>query len=193
VARVPRTIHRIKVTLRSVRPPVWRRLTVPSWITLADLHEVIQVAMGWENCHLHQFELDGLRYSAVEFELEETRDEQKATLSAVAPLPGSRIEYWYDFGDDWYHDITVEAVEPAAEDDGVVRCLTGRRACPPEDCGGPWGYANLLDAIDNASHPDHPTLTDWMDAVGYAEFDPAKFDQSAVDEALKSIKLLHPH
>ncbi|GGV25215.1 hypothetical protein GCM10010277_06070 [Streptomyces longisporoflavus] len=136
------SVLQIKVTLDGIRAPVWRRLQVPADFTLDRLHRVIQDAMGWENCHMHLFETPVGDYGRRDSGLGH-RDERRVPLSAVAPSAGDRISYAYDFGDDWVHHIEVEKALP--RDPGVTypRCVTGRRACPPEDCGGPWGYSNL--------------------------------------------------
>jgi hypothetical protein len=131
-AGTPKSIHQLKVTLRSVRPPVWRRLQVPSTISLGDLHFVLQAAMGWEDYHLHLFSIGGETYADDRVEGPwggRQKDEDRARLDKVAPL-GARLRYEYDFGDGWEHDIVVEKVLPPEPGVTYPRCLTGRRACP---------------------------------------------------------------
>ncbi len=176
-----RTVHRLKVTLLGFRPPIWRRIVVPSDITLARLHGILQVSMGWHDSHLHDFKA-GLDTYGDPRELEglEDLDERRARLADVAPRPRSRLRYLYDFGDSWEHDIVVEAVEAPAPGVRYPTCLGGKRACPPEDCGGVWGYADLLAAIADPNNPDHDDLLDWLGGP----FDPEAFDVAAVNRML---------
>lgn len=173
-----RTAHQLKVTITGIRPPVWRRLLVPSRSTLADLHRTIQEAFGWMDCHLHQFTIGGVRYGIDDGEGwgDPPRDERKAKLAKVAPA-GSRFEYVYDFGDDWTHKVEVEdivPVEPAAD---YPRYLAGRRAAPPEDVGGTYGYEQFLEAIADPGHKDHDDQLAWVGG----SFDPNGFDLGAVN------------
>jgi len=175
-----------------MKPPVWRRLQVPSTTSLAQLHHIIQVAMGWQDCHLHQFEVDGHYYADPEHLLGETTDEARRTLAGLQV--GQRFAYWYDFGDDWWHDIQVEAIDRADPALSYPRCVTGRRACPPEDCGGPWGFAQLIDALGDAKHPQHAFSLDWMEQIGEPGYDPARFDLDEINDALAQLRTgaLHP-
>ncbi|MFE1521508.1 plasmid pRiA4b ORF-3 family protein [[Kitasatospora] papulosa] len=173
------SVLQIKVTLADIRPPIWRRLQVPADLTLDRLHLVIQRAMGWENYHMHLFETPLGDYGRRDRELGH-RDDRTVPLYGVAPAVGDEISYTYDIGDDWVHRIEVEKALP--RDPGTVYpcCLTGRRACPPEDCGGPWGYANFLEAITDPGHEEHDELLEW---VGGA-FDPSQFDVKDINKRL---------
>jgi hypothetical protein len=137
------TVHRMKITLRGIRPPIWRRIEVSSNVTMFQLSAILEAAMGWHGGHLHAFEADGITYQLPSemdgFSRYETIDERKATLATVLPVVGARMKFEYDFGDGWTHDVIVEAIGPADAALTYPRCLTGKRACPPEDCGGPWG------------------------------------------------------
>jgi hypothetical protein len=177
------SIHRLKVTLAGIRPPVWRRVEVPSTITLADLHAVIQGAMGWWNCHLHQWLIDGVTYGIDDGEGwgPPPVDERRAKLRDVAP-EGARLAYEYDFGDLWKHRIEVEAIAPAEPGVTYPRCVAGRRACPPEDCGGPWGYGDFLAAIADPEHEEHDSWLTWAGG----RFDPGRFDLAEVNARLGS-------
>ncbi|MFD8565165.1 plasmid pRiA4b ORF-3 family protein [Streptosporangium canum] len=135
------SIHQLKVTLREVHPPVWRRVHVPSTVTLVELHEVIQVAMGWEQHHLHVFSDGDRQYG------DNARDETAVTLAGLIPKAGDWLGYRYDFGDCWDHDVEVEKVHRAGAKTTYPRCSAGGRACPPEDSGGPEGYAEHLRAL----------------------------------------------
>jgi hypothetical protein len=172
------SIHTIKVSLRHMKPPVWRRLQVPSKMSLAELHHVIQAAMGWYDCHLHQFEVDGMDYADPGHMLDETMDEARRTLARLQA--GDRFSYWYDFGDDWWHDIIVESVGRADPALTYPRCVTGRRACPPEDCGGPGGFDELMGALADEKHPEHEMYLEWIPV----DYDPARFDLDRINKAL---------
>lgn len=175
--------YQVKITLRHVKPPVWRRLQLPGSITLGELHNVIQTAMGWEDYHLHVFTAGQRRYgrrSGDWYDWDpELCDEDAARLADVAATVGDKVRYEYDFGDGWEHDIAVEEITPAAGPVGI-RCVAGRRACPPEDCGGPWGYAELCEAIADPGHERHDELLGWLGG----HFNPAAFDRDAVNARL---------
>ncbi|MFD0508211.1 plasmid pRiA4b ORF-3 family protein [Streptomyces chiangmaiensis] len=141
-AERPLSVHQLKVQLEGTKPPVWRRLVVPSDVALGSLHDVIQMAFGWQDTHLHAFEdRSGGRYAPPgDFGLP-AFDEKKAVLADVLPRTGDRMNYTYDFGDDWLHLITVEAVRPAQDGEGSSRCArAGGGPCPPPRtlaaCGG---------------------------------------------------------
>jgi hypothetical protein len=142
------TAHQLRITIDEIRPPIWRRVLVPSRITLAQLHRFIQQAFEWSDSHLHEFEIGGVTYGTDEDDDSDERpvDERRTKLDAVASN-GDRFQYTYDFGDYWVHRIEVEAVVPLDPSDAYPRCVAGRRAAPPEDVGGAWGYARFLEAI----------------------------------------------
>jgi hypothetical protein len=176
------SVSTIKVSLRHVKPPVWRRLQVRSDTSLAELHHIIQAAMGWYDCHLHQFEVNGQYYADPEHMLEQTGDESHRTLARM-PV-GQRFTYWYDFGDDWWHDILVESVDRADPELLYPRCVTGRRACPPEDCGGPWGFEELILALSDTKHPRYEFYRNWMQQVHESGYDPARCHLAEINQAL---------
>ncbi len=182
--------YKLKVTLAGTRPPIWRRLRVRSDITFRDLHEIIQRAMGWEGYHLHAFRLGDLRVGAPEVGgLEDLEDERQIALCEVIPGEGFEFEYEYDFGDGWIHHVLVEeaiapeALEAPEEGPLYAECLGGRRACPPEDVGGIWGYAEFLKAIRNPKHPEHEERLEWIGG----DFDPEAFDPEAVNARLRAL------
>ncbi|HWE58610.1 MAG TPA: plasmid pRiA4b ORF-3 family protein [Solirubrobacteraceae bacterium] len=144
----PDDVLQLKIALRGVsKPPVWRRVQVRADATFATLHEVIQGAFGWTDTHLHSFEYEGVRIGVPDPEWEDDcADETETALAGVLLGPKDRIRYTYDFGDDWEHDIVLEQVIDPNADDRRPLLVTGKGACPPEDCGGPWGYAELKDA-----------------------------------------------
>jgi hypothetical protein len=182
---VPATLFQLKIALLHVRPPVWRRVVVPDDLTFAQLHRVIQVAMGWEDCHLHRFQVGGQRidpHMADPFGFGDDAPslaEDKIRLRDVLD-EHKKFRYWYDFGDDWLHEITIEKRLPAGPgEDPTPRLVAGRRACPPEDCGGPWGYAELLDALADPKHPQHGEMLEWA-----GDFDSEVFDAAAAGRAV---------
>lgn len=175
---------RLKLTLVDVEPPVWRELVVPGGWHLGKVHEVIQVAMGWENAHLHEFAVGELRWGEPDplgfGDGPEVRREVTARLHEVLPEVGDVLSYTYDFGDGWCHELTVmELLAPAR----TATCLDGGGACPPEDCGGPWGYADLLAILADPTHPEHTDRLEW---AGEA-LDPTRFDVARVDSVLAAM------
>jgi hypothetical protein len=177
-------VHILRVTLLDVSPAVWRLLRVPSAITLGGLHSVLQVAMGWEDCHLHEWRVGEEVYGSTEEEDwgEELGDESTIVLADVA-APDSVLEYDYDFGDGWEHLVEVVSVEEYDGSVEPVALLDGARAAPPEDSGGPSGYEHLLDALADADDEEHEELIerygDW--------FDPEEFDPAALNRRLEPL------
>jgi hypothetical protein len=175
------SVHQLKVTLLEIHPPIWRRLQVSSSINLRRLHDVIQEAMGWTHSHLYRFELNGVEFGEPDPDFGMPISSAKATqLRKIAPEAGIQFLYEYDFGDSWEHQILVEQVFPPEQGVTYPRCIAGERACPPEDCGGVWGYDEFLRAIRNRRHPEHRAMLEW---VGGA-FDPEAFDLRAVNDKL---------
>ncbi|QGN48428.1 plasmid pRiA4b ORF-3 family protein [Micromonospora sp. WMMD558] len=180
----PAPIYQIKVGLRGARPPIWRRLEVPADVTLARLHELIQVAFGWTDSHLHVFETRYGSFGRPDAELGH-RAASRVSLEQVAPVAGDKLRYTYDFGDNWEHDILVEKILGRDASVAYPRCVGGRRAAPPEDCGGVWGYADLVDVLGDPTHPEHRDRLAWLDLDEPTDFDPARFDAKAVTAALQ--------
>ncbi|HEX8411704.1 MAG TPA: plasmid pRiA4b ORF-3 family protein [Thermoanaerobaculia bacterium] len=151
--------YQLKITLEDVEPDIWRRVLVPSDLTLFELHHVIQIVMGWEDCHLHDFTIKKQRYTLPEYCDGNDMDESE-TLLGDAVRPRSKFVYHYDFGDDWNH---VLLVEKAVKDDTfmIPICIDGERACPPEDSGGPWGYFDKLQALSNPDDEESEELRQW--------------------------------
>ena len=148
-------VYAIKVTLLGTSPPVWRRVLVQRDITLRNLHKTLQTVMGWTNSHLHQFVFKRQTYSDPKHGLGAgSIDENRTRLGDVICTPGTRLLYEYDFGDGWQHELLLEDVLLG---DGSFQqiCEAGERNCPPEDCGGPPGFAELLKALQESSHPEY--------------------------------------
>ncbi len=181
----PGTLYQIKVTLRGTSPPVWRRLIVPADTRLSELHQILQAAMGWTDSHLHQFEV-GRRVIGMPSpdDWQPVEDERKIELSEVAPAAKSRLRYEYDFGDSWEHDIVVEKVLSPEYAVAAPACVGGRRAGPPEDVGGVWGYEAFLEAIQDPSHPEHEERLEWVGGG----FDPEAFDLAGVNADLRRLR-----
>jgi hypothetical protein len=182
----PAPVYQIKVGLRSAKPPIWRRLEVPADISLARLHMVIQVAFGWDDSHLHVFETPYGSFGIDDADLGH-RAEAPVTLEQVAPAVNSKLRYTYDFGDDWEHDILVEKVLDRNETATYPRCTGGRRAAPPDDCGGIWGYAELVQVLNDPADPEHKDTLEWLGLDDAAAFDPDRFDAEAVTQALAAL------
>src|SRR5437660_6460159 len=163
-------VYAIKVTLLGTRPPVWRRILVPRDITLRNLHRTLQTVMGWTNSHLHQFVCQRSSFADPRSGVaSKVPDENRTRLGDLIRTVGTRLLYEYDFGDGWQHELLLEEILLGDESFHQI-CVTGQRCCPPEDCGGPQGYAELLTALQDASHPSHDELCDWL-----GDFDPESF------------------
>ena len=186
--KAPDNIYVLRIDLAHLKPAIWRRLEVPAHITLAQLHRVIQMAFDWDDSHLHGFEIGGQRYGQPmpdPFGMGmDDLDERKFRLDQVAGV-GSRFTYTYDFGDDWIHVIKVEKVIAPTPAVRYPRCVAGKNAAPPDDCGGPWGYAEMLQAVADPSHPDRDDLLEWLDE----DFDPTEFDRDELNAGFGMLKI----
>ncbi|MBI3971441.1 MAG: plasmid pRiA4b ORF-3 family protein [Chloroflexi bacterium] len=177
------SIWQLKITLIGIRPPIWRRVQVPSTVTLDKLHLVIQAAMGWDNYHLYSFSIGGEEYGEPDPELN-LRSAGRARLDRMVGGEKARFRYTYDFGDDWEHDILVEKVLPPVSGVRYPICITGRRACPPEDCGGIWGYEELLEILQDPQHEEYEERLEWLGG----EFDPEAFDLEEANARLEPLR-----
>jgi len=167
-------LFQIKITLRGIEPPVWRRLLVPGNIRLDMLHETIQCAMGWKDEHLHEFFINGTSYGDPENPPSKnfvTERSTKAKLKFLNLQVGDHLRYIYDFGDDWVHEILIEEIRDLEKNGHYPQCIGGERACPPEDCGGVPGYMQLLQVLKNPKDEDF----DYVRKM-FASFDPECFD-----------------
>jgi hypothetical protein len=180
-ATMSRQIQVLKISLMDVPVPVWRRVAVPAAFTLDRVHRVVQLAMGWQDCHLHSFEIGGVQYGVPDADgVLDLRDEMDHRLDAVAPKD-ARFSYVYDFGDWWEHRIEVEDSFGADAAGAYPECLDGAGACPPEDVGGSYGYEQFLAAIASPAHPRHAEMREWVGR----DFDPAEFDPARVTPLLR--------
>jgi hypothetical protein len=178
-------IYQLKIELLGIKPPIWRRIKVDGKTTFSELHMIIQIVMGWKNGHLFEFENNELRISDDTepdfFGSGEAKASDEITIEEVLKRKVSKIKYTYDFGDNWEHLITAEETEKGELPDGAI-CIKGKRNCPPEDCGGIWGYRESLSIINDPEHPDYEDTIEWMDE----EFDPEYFDLEKTNEILAS-------
>lgn len=178
-------IYSLKVSLRDSKPPIWRRLLVPGSITLYQLHHIIQIAMGWTDSHLHQFIIGDEYFSIPSPEdWEPVKDERRYHLNRIAPSENYKFIYEYDFGDGWEHEILVEKIQPAEAGVKYPLCIKGKRACPPEDVGGVWGYMEFVEAMRDPNHEEHDSYVEWWGD----DFNPEEFDIEVVNRALQRIK-----
>jgi hypothetical protein len=178
----------LKIELLDVTPAIWRRLVVPETIKLPKLHLVFQAALGWTNTHLHEFHIDGVRYSEPDPEFDdelEHVDERDVMLNEALGMDARCFDYIYDFGDDWHHAVLVEDQHVDAKPMASIRCIGGENACPPEDVGGALRYAEFLAVLADSEHEEHEAYRVWSGG----RFDPGHFDLDAANQALGKIKV----
>jgi hypothetical protein len=182
----------LRVSLQFIEPEIWRLIRVPHDIRMDRLHAVLQIAFGWTNSHLHQFHVlnadrritgyvgkPGPDFPDNAFgQCPLTQDETKRLLKNFLAKAGDRIGYEYDFGDSWLHEITLIVVHEPAVRLTAAQCLNGARAGPPDDCGGPPGYAHLLEVLKKPNHPERTEMVEWLGD----DFDPAAFDLQAINK-----------
>ena len=178
-------IYQFKITLKRTKPPIWRRIQVPGDYTFWGLHVAIQDAMGWTDSHLHEFEVYNSRKHCVEsigfpdeeFSIiRETLPAWEIPLGRYFTSLNRQAEYTYDFGDGWEHSVVLEKKVQPVDGASYPRCLAGRRRCPPEDCGGPWGYQEFLEILADPKHERHEEILEWISGV----YDPDDFEVAAV-------------
>lgn len=180
------SIYQFKITLKNINPQIWRDIQVPKNYNFWDLHVAIQDAMGWEDYHLHQFNMEDpitgndVRVGIPDedcFDGYEIIPGSKAKISRYFLAPRDKAIYEYDFGDGWEHEIVLEKILLADEGVKYPKCIAGERACPPEDCGGSWGYEELLDIIKDPKHYEYEEIMEWL----ADDFDPENFTPEDVE------------
>jgi len=186
-ATTPPSAYDIRVSLMHILPEIWRLIRISADIRMDRLHDVLQTALAWTDSHLHQFHVIDAKSGTKayvgrpdpDFEgRTPTQDETKRLLKNFLTKPGDRIGYEYDFGDSWLHEIKLTAVHAQSARLSTPLCLDGARACPPEDCGGPSGFQDVLAALANRKRA-HKDLIEWL-----GDYDPAAFDLGAVNRLL---------
>lgn len=173
------TAYVIKIRLLDTKPQIWRRFFVPGGITLDRLHDVIQIVMGWQECHLHEFRIAGRKYTE---RTDESRDDELEEagfkLCDLVQTERGRFIYTYDFGDGWNHELLVEEIREVPKGHrACIGCLDGKRRCPPEDVGGVHGFAEFLKAIQDEKHEEHESYLEWCGG----SFDAGEFDVDLVN------------
>jgi hypothetical protein len=175
------SVYQFKVTLKGSKPAIWRRIQVKSDTTLYRFHKILQVVLDWWDYHLHEFVIHGEHYGTPSPEFgDKVKSDRKVKLSQVISSAKDKFVYEYDFGDGWEHTILLEKILPLDEQATYPVCLDGKLACPPEDCGGMWGYYDFLKAIHDPKHPQHKEMLDWIGGG----FDPEEFDLDAINKRL---------
>ena len=180
-------VYQFKITLQGIRPPIWRRIHVPETYSFWDLHVAIQDAMGWEDYHLHQFTITdpstdmkveiGIPAEGFDVVLDmENLPGWKQKIAEWFSTENSVAEYTYDFGDNWEHNVKLEKILPKEVEATYPRCIGGKRACPPEDCGGVWGYEEMLDIVADKTHEDYEETIEWLGD----DFDQEHFDVNEI-------------
>ncbi|MFV9689948.1 MAG: plasmid pRiA4b ORF-3 family protein [Desulfobacteria bacterium] len=183
--KASKSLYQIKVTLIESKPPIWRRLIVKDNIRLDQLHSVLQISMGWFGYHLHQY-IVGDSYIGLpdpDFEMD-VIDERKIYLYDLVSNPKDNFIYEYDFGDAWNHKVVLEKTLPLDFSESPI-VIKGKKACPPEDCGGIWGYYDFLEAIQNPNDEEHESMLEWVGG----KFDPDALDIKLINNHLNDLKL----
>lgn len=176
-----RAIYQFTVTLRNIHPPIWRRIQVWEDTKLVQLHRVLQIVMGWEDCHLYEFRIGGNIYAVPD--LEEERkiiNVERIRIHDVVQQVGTAVEYVYDLGDYWQHDLLLEDILQRAPDTLYPRCIAGERNCPPEDVGGSGGYEDYLEALADPKHEQHEDIMQWR-----GPFDPEAFSVEEINRQME--------
>jgi len=179
-------IYQVQISLKGFKPKIWRRLLIPSDLLLSDFHKIIQTSMGWTNSHLHQFIKNDAFYTRKMadddfwYELNNV-DYRNMKASDLLAMEKEKIIYEYDFGDSWEHEVLLEKVLPNDKNAQLPICLNGSMNCPPEDCGGIWGYASMLEILKQPDHEEYDSYLEWLGE----DFDPEYFDKNEINEFLK--------
>lgn len=184
-----REIIQLNVSLKGSIPLIWRNILINQETSFFELHHIIQIAMGWKNYHLFEFNLDGYRIGMIEENEEgygsnQLLDANKTLLTDILSLENDNFHYNYDFGDGWLHQITLEQLVGKEEDCIYPTCLNGQLNCPPEDCGGINGFYDMLKILQNKKHPEYKETRTWVGK----KYDPESFDLVKVNKQLKQLR-----
>lgn len=178
-------IYQMKVKLVGSKPAIWRRFRVSGNITMYKLHRILQVVMGWDNYHLYEFRVGKMRYGEPDIEYSpETKSARRVRVGEVFTIVTAKFMYIYDFGDGWHHEVVIEDILPTQQELKHPVCIKGERACPPEDCGGIGGYADLLRIIRNPQDEEYQRMMEWLGG----EFNPEYFDLDGINRGLRRIR-----
>jgi hypothetical protein len=185
-------VYQVKIILQDTDPVVWRKILVRSDVNLGLFHAIVQLVMGWTNSHLHQYFIHDKIYSDPEFEIgaefvgdTPALDEYSLTLAGIASGGQTEFGYEYDFGDSWRHTIIIERQNDESSGfQGLAMCIAGSRACPPDDCGGTGGFADLLQTIKNPKHEEYKSMMKWLGG----KYDPELCDIAKINKCLQKIK-----
>jgi hypothetical protein len=187
-------VYQFKITLKEIKPPVWRRIQVPEDYSFWDLHVAIQDSMGWTDTHLHHFEIlnpmsrkeEEIGIPDTEFCEADIKAGWKKKIAGYFSVSNAKAKYVYDYGDNWEHAVLLEKIIPEKPGARYPLCLKGGRSCPPEDCGGPWGYQDFLDIIMDPGHEEYQSMLEWAGG----DFRPEHFDPAEVvfDDPKKRLK-----
>lgn len=173
-------IIQLKITLKGTQPPIWRRILVDKSITFSQFHYIILTTMGWDGEHLYEFKVNGSRIGEPHIDGGgKLIDASKKYIGSVISDTKVKFEYTYDFGDNWEHLIKVEKFLPKDENVKYPICIDGELNCPPEDCGGVWGFYDLLETIKNKKHPEHKDMLEWLGG----KYDPEYFDKELINKS----------
>ena len=177
-------IIQLKITLQGTKPPIWRRILVDKSTKFSLLHSIILTTMGWSGGHLYEFNINGYRLGVPYKEDDgwggKLLDSSKKSLHSIIGETKGKFQYTYDFGDDWQHIITIEKFLPKDKNLIYPICIDGELNCPPEDCGGVWGYYDFLEKIRDKKHPEHEEMLEWLGE----EYDPEYFDKELINKML---------
>lgn len=176
MSKKSQNIYQFKITLEDIKPVIWRRIQVPDDCTFWDLHVAIQDTMGWLDCHLHQFDMGERNFIGIPDNDGGCKPGWTKRISAYFFESKQKCLYEYDFGDSWRHKMTLEKILPLESDVKYPRCIGGKRACPPEDCGGVWGYEQLLKILKDPTHEEYEERMEWVGD----DFDPEDFNPDSV-------------
>ena len=189
-------VYQLRITLKYISPPIWRLVQVPMEFRLDQMHTLIQLVMGWDDSHLHGFDLASSKRGRRperqfmpaevmgELFVDEAEDESKMSIGELCPRVNDKLVYTYDYGDNWIHEIKVQKILSAKPGEHYPLIMKGKRACPPEDCGGLPGYENLLYILSDPAHEEYEEILDWIGE----NFDPEEFDLEGVAEYLRGMR-----
>jgi hypothetical protein len=181
------SVYQLRIGLADITPQIWRSVLVPASVSLAQLYQILQIAMGWTDSHLHEFAIGRTRYGIPDpdwLSSELVIAEERVTLAEALGGTESKFAYRYDFGDAWEHELRIENTLPLDPGTHYPQCLAGANACPPEDVGGPFGYLNFLQTIRDPRHQQHAEMLRWCGG----SFDPVAFNLAAVNAASRRIR-----